>query len=224
MSKRFDRTEALIGADNVARLKSSRVLVVGLGGVGGAAVETLARGGIGALTLMDGDVFDETNLNRQILCTELSVGKSKADVAKARVNAINGDAEVVALNEYITAENAADIVKDGYSYCVDAIDDVKGKVALILACKAAGVPIISAMGAGNRIDCDFEITDLFKTQYDPFARAMRHALKGKICSLTVACAKSPPLIKAGAPASFAAPPLVMGAMIANHALKELISL
>lgn len=224
LSKRFDRTAALIGEDNVARLKSARVLVVGLGGVGGAAAETLARGGIGSLTVVDGDVFDETNLNRQILCTECDIGKNKAEVAKKRILGINREVSVTAISEFVTEYNAAALVSQGYSYCVDAIDDIKGKTALILACKAAGVPVISAMGAGNRIDCDFEITDLFKTKYDPFARAMRHALKDKIKSLDVACACSPPLVKSGTPASFAAPPLVMGALLANHVLKKSILL
>ncbi len=222
--KRFDRTAALIGQDNLQKLMRSSVIVVGLGGVGGACLESLARSGIGHLTVVDGDEFEYSNLNRQILCTEADIGRNKAEVAKARVLAVNGSADVTAIADYVTKENVSEILSGGYSYCVDAIDDISGKTALIAACNAAGIPIVSAMGAGNRLDCDFETTDLFKTKNDPFARAMRRALKGVIDSLDVVCATSPPTVRSGAPASIAPPPIVMGTMLACHVIKRLAEL
>ena len=216
MQKAFDRTVSLIGEQAFDRLAQSRVIVVGLGGVGGAAAEVLARSGVGALTLVDGDAFEPSNLNRQILCTV-------AEVAAARVHGVNPSASVTAVSEFVTADNIEGILGDGrFDYCIDAIDDLKNKILLITACKRAGIPVISAMGAGNRLDCDFELTDIFKTKNDPFARKLRRELKtAGVDKLDVVCATSPPFVRAGEPASIAAPPLVMGAMIAGYAVKRL---
>lgn len=224
MSKRFERTAALVGANSVGKLKNSRVLVVGIGGVGGAAAEVLIRSGVGAITFVDGDVFEESNLNRQLFGTESTLGTNKAQAAKVRALEIDSSLNITAIDKFFDSDNADEILSAGYDYCIDAIDDVKSKTELILRCKALGIPIVSAMGAGNRLDSDFEITDLFKTANDPFARIMRRELKGKIDSLDVVCAKSPPTLKSGTPASIAAPPLVMGAMLANHALRRIIGL
>ena len=214
MQKAFDRTVSLIGEQAFDRLAQSRVIVVGLGGVGGAAAEVLARSGVGALTLVDGDAFEPSNLNRQILCTVADVGKNKAEVAAARVHGVNPSASVTAVSEFVTADNIEGILGDGrFDYCIDAIDDLKNKILLITACKRAGIPVISAMGAGNRLDCDFELTDIFK---------LRRELKtAGVDKLDVVCATSPPFVRAGEPASIAAPPLVMGAMIAGYAVKRL---
>lgn len=224
MSKAFDRTVTLIGAENFAKISSAKILIAGLGGVGGAVVETLARSGVGEFTLVDFDVFEQSNLNRQILCTIGEIGKNKTDVARTRILSINPDAVVDVVNERITAENVDKIISKDFTYCIDAIDDIKAKTALIVACKERNIPIISAMGAGNRIDCDFEVTDLFKTQNDPLARVMRRELRNKINSLDVVCAKTPPLIKSEIPMSFVAPPNVMGIMLANYAIKNLMLL
>lgn len=223
MQKAFERTVSLIGEQAFDRLAQSRVIVVGLGGVGGAAAEVLARSGVGALTLVDGDAFEPTNLNRQILCTVADVGKNKAEVAAARVHGVNPKASVTVVSEFVTADNIDGILGDGrFDYCIDAIDDLKNKILLITACKRAGIPVISAMGAGNRLDCDFELTDIFKTKNDPFARKLRRELKtAGVDKLDVVCATSPPFVRAGEPASIAAPPLVMGAMIAGYAVKRL---
>lgn len=222
MSTRFDRTIALIGEDGFAKLQIARVLVVGLGGVGGAAVECLARSGIGSLTLVDGDTFEPTNLNRQILCTRRNIGCGKAAVAKERVLSVNPAANVTAIGEYATAQNISQILSSGYTYCVDAIDDIKNKILLISACKGANIPIVSAMGAGNRTDCDFTVCDVYKTKNDPFARKLRHELKSAgIASLDVVCAQSPPIVHAGKPSSIAAPPLVMGALLANYVINRI---
>lgn len=223
MSIRFDRTKALIGAEAFGKIEKSHVLVVGLGGVGGAAVEVLARSGVGKLTLVDGDSFEPTNLNRQILATEAELGMNKAAAAKKRVLAVNSKADVTEIGEFVTPSNIESILSAGCDYAVDAIDDVKNKVLLISACKAKGIPVVSALGAGNRIDCDFAVTDVFKTSGDPFARVMRRELrKIGVTELDAVCSSTPPLVRSGKPSSIAAPPLVMGAMLANFVIKGLI--
>ena len=225
MSTRYDRIVSLIGEDNIKRLSRSTVAVVGLGGVGGAAVEILARSGIGKLILIDGDEFDVTNLNRQVLCTERDIGRSKAVVAGERVKSVCGEISVVCVSEFVTERNVDALIGDDISYCIDAIDDVRGKVALITACKRKNIPVVSAMGAGNRLDCAFAVCDIYKTSCDPFARIMRRELKAAgVDALDTVCAQTPPLKKAQTPASVAAPPVVMGAMLANHAISRLIEL
>lgn len=222
MNGAYDRLTPLIGADGLDRLKHSSVLVVGVGGVGGAAVEALARSGVGRLTFVDGDDFEPSNLNRQILCTLDAIGRNKAEVAAERARAVNADVVARAVPEFFGARNSARILGGGYSFCIDAIDDVSGKTELITACKAAGIPIVSAMGAGNRITTDFEYTDIYKTRYDPFARTMRRALKNAgVKSLDVVCATTEPTVKSGTPASMAAPPMIMGLMLANFVVTRL---
>jgi len=219
----FDRTIALVGEEKFALLERAHVLVVGLGGVGGAALEVLARSGVGKITVVDGDRFEPTNTNRQLLCTADTVGRSKAEVAAERVRAINPNAEVVAESEYVCEDNVRKLVESGCSYCIDCIDDIKNKVLLIKECAAQNVPIVSAMGAGNRIDCMFSVTDVFATKDDPFARKLRHELRAaNINKLDTVCAISPPSATCGTPLSSAAPPIVMGAMLANHAVKNII--
>ncbi len=220
--KSFDRFISLVGSREFDKIAASTVTVVGLGGVGGAAAEALVRYGVGSLVFVDGDSFEETNLNRQILCTVGNLGKNKAIVAAKRASEVSPSASVRAISEYVTEKNVRGII-DGSDLVVDAIDDFSGKIALIAACKAAGIPIVSAMGAGNRLECDFAACDIFETAYDPFAKRLRRELKKiGIESLDVVCAKSPPIVTtAGAPASAAAPPIVMGAMLAALAVKRL---
>lgn len=226
MQTAFDRTISLIGEQAFDKLARSHVLVVGLGGVGGAAVEALARSGVGALTLMDGDMFEPTNLNRQILCTVADLGKNKAEVAALRVSNVNPSVKVTAIPRFLSADNIDGIfAATRFDYCIDAIDDLKNKVLLIAGCKRASVPVISAMGAGNRLDCGFAVTDVFQTKDDPFARKLRRELKAAgVAELDVVCATSPPYIKAGTPASIAAPPMVMGAMLAGYVVQRLAGL
>ncbi len=222
MSKLFDRLRPLVGDGGVERLKTARVLVVGLGGVGGAAAETLIRSGVGRLTFVDGDVFEPSNLNRQLLATSRTVGMNKAAAAKARAEEISSDVVATAVEQFVDAENIGSILDADFDYCIDAIDDIKNKIVLIAACKARGVGIVSAMGAGNRLDCDLAVTDIYKTQYDPIARTLRRELKKLgITELDTVCACSPPLARLQEPASAAAPPAVMGAMLAGHVIKRL---
>ncbi len=225
MTGAYDRLVPLIGSDGLARLKHSSVLVVGVGGVGGAAVEALARCGVGRLTFVDGDVFEPSNLNRQLLCTLDAIGKNKAVIAAERARSVNADVITEAIPEFFGTGNSARILGAGYSFCIDAIDDIAGKAELITSCKSAGVPIISAMGAGNRVTTDFEYTDIYKTRYDPFAKIMRKALKNAgVKSLDVVCATTEPTVKSGTPASMAAPPMIMGLMLANFAVMRLVGI
>ena len=222
MSKRYDRTVSLIGEDNLERLHKASVLVAGLGGVGGAAVEALARSGIGRLVLVDGDVFEPSNLNRQILCTERDLGRNKAEAAAERVNAVNSEVSVTAVPEYLTESNIDDVVC-GVDWCIDAIDDIPNKIELISACKRKNINIVSAMGAGNRLDCAFALCDISKTCCDPFAKIVRKKLREKgIDSLDVVCATSPPFKRESTPASIAPPPMAMGAMLASAVLNGII--
>lgn len=219
------RTAALVGEDALSKLQKANVLVVGLGGVGGASAEVLVRSGIGSLTFVDGDDFEPSNLNRQILCTVNGLGKNKAVVAAQRAVAINHIVNAVAIPRFVDSANITEILDGSYNYCIDAIDDLPNKVLLIAECKKRGIKIVSALGAGNRIGCDFGITDIYKTKDDPFARKLRHELKrAGVEALDVVCALSPPLVKHGTPSSIAAPPLVMGAMLANYAVTKIIGL
>lgn len=170
----FSRTQFLLGAEGMARLQQARVAVFGLGGVGGYVVEALARSGIGALVLIDHDSISITNLNRQILATWDTVGQDKAEAAKNRVLSINPQIQVNAIKAFYGPDTAKDFDFSQYSYVVDAIDTVTGKLALVMAAKEAGVPIICSMGAGNKLDASaFRVADLYETSVCPLARIMR---------------------------------------------------
>lgn len=225
MDSRFDRTISLIGEKNLDVLRRSEVLLVGVGGVGGAAAEALVRAGVGGVTFIDGDVFEPSNLNRQILCTTQNIGKNKASEAAKRAKEIFPDIRAVAVESFLTAQNIGIVERGKFDYCIDAIDDIKNKLLLIERCKATDTPIVSAMGAGNRLSCDFRIADIFDTEGDPFARKLRHELrKMNIDKLDVACAVTPPAVRFGTPASIAPPPFVMGAMLAGFVIGKLINI
>ena len=174
----FSRTELLLGAEAMEKLKKARVAVFGVGGVGGYAVEALARSGVGALDLIDDDLVCLTNINRQIIAARSTVGKHKVDVAKARVEDINPRCEVRVYKTFYTPETAGEFDFSQYDYVIDAIDTVTGKIELVMQAQAAGVPIISSMGAGNKLDpTAFEVADIYKTSFCPLARVMRRELK-----------------------------------------------
>ena len=177
MREQFLRTEMLLGTQALDRLQSARVAVFGLGGVGGYAVEALARSGVGSLDLIDNDTVSVSNLNRQILATHSTVGMQKVDAARQRVLDINPECQVRTYPVFYTPETADSFDFTQYDYIVDAIDTVTGKLELIARCKAAGTPIISAMGTGNKLDpTKLEVTDLAKTTMCPLARVMRREL------------------------------------------------
>ena len=178
MLNAFSRTQLLLGREAMERLEHSRVAVFGIGGVGGYTVEALARSGVGALDLIDDDRVCLTNLNRQILATRRTVGKYKVDAAAERIGEINPDCTVRTYKTFYLPESADQFRFADYDYIVDAIDTVSGKLQLILSARAAGVPIISAMGAGNKLDAAaLEVADIYETSVCPLARVMRHELR-----------------------------------------------
>lgn len=191
----FVRTELLLGRDAIERLQQARVAVFGLGGVGGYVVEALARSGVGALDLIDHDTVSVSNLNRQIFALHSTIGRDKADVAKERVLDINPDIQVTLWKTFYLPDTADQFDLTQYDYIVDAIDTVTGKLELIEQAQRAGTPIISSMGAGNKMDASaFEVTDIYKTSVCPLARVMRRELEKRgIKKLKVVYSKEPPI-------------------------------
>ena len=237
VDERFSRTERLFGKAAMVRLKNVRVAVFGLGGVGGYAVEALARSGVGALDLVDDDAVSLTNLNRQILATEHTLGMSKVDAAEQRVLSINLECRVRKYKMFFLPETAEMFDFEQYDYIVDAVDTVAAKIALAERASASGVPIICAMGAGNKIDpAAFEVADLSETSVCPLARVMRKELKKRgIEHLKVVYSREKPLrplAPAGeesgdhprrdVPASNAFVPGVAGLILAGEVVMDLI--
>ena len=178
MLNQFSRTELLLGHDNMEKLKNARVAIFGIGGVGGFTVEALARSGVGTLDLIDDDKVCLTNINRQIIATRKTIGQYKVDAAKERVLDINPDAVVNTYKTFFVPETADEFDFSAYDYVVDAIDTVTGKIMLVEAAQKAGTPIISSMGAGNKLDpTAFEVADIYKTSVCPLAKVMRRELK-----------------------------------------------
>ncbi len=178
MDKAFFRTSLVIGEDNIHRLHQSRVWVFGCGGVGGFAVEALARAGVGHIYAVDMDVVDVTNINRQLIATHSTIGKSKVEVMKKRCLDINPDINFYAIHKMFSAENEADFDFSHADYIVDAIDMVTAKIRLIEKAKEEGIPIISSMGTGNKTDAmRLAVADIYSTEGDPLARIMRRELK-----------------------------------------------
>ena len=173
----YSRTEALVGAEALNRLKNASVAVFGLGGVGGYAAEALARAGVGKLALIDGDVFRESNLNRQIFAVLSTLGQNKAEAAKARLSGINAAAEITAFPFFFNKETAGAFDFKSFDYVIDATDSVRDKVLLIRTAAQNNTPIISSMGAGGKLSADFKIGDIFETKGCPLARVMRKKLK-----------------------------------------------
>ena len=193
MLNQFSRTELLLGRQGMERLYNARVAVFGIGGVGGYTVEALARSGVGTLDLIDDDKVCLTNLNRQIIATRSTVGRYKVDVAAERIRDINPDCTVNVYKTFYTPETAEQFDFTQYDYIVDAIDTVTGKLELVERAAKAGTPIISCMGAGNKIHADkLEVTDIYKTSGCPLARVMRYELrKRRIRKLKVVYSKEP---------------------------------
>ena len=248
MQDMFSRTQLLLGAEGIARLRGSRVAVFGVGGVGGFAVEALVRSGVGAIELVDDDKVCLTNLNRQIIATRKTVGMYKVDAAEARILEINPDCAVTKRRVFYLPETAAEFDFTQYDYVIDAIDTVTGKVQLVLQAQAAGTPIISSMGAGNKLDpTAFRVADIYKTSVCPLARAMRRELKKRgVKHLKVVYSTEPPLtpiedesiscrshcicppgaekkclVRRAVPGSTAYVPSVAGLIIAGEVIKDL---
>lgn len=180
MLNQFSRTELLFGKEAMDKLANARVAVFGVGGVGGFTVEALARSGVGTFDIIDDDKVCLTNINRQIIATRKTVGKYKVDVMKERILEINPKAVVNTYQCFYTPETADQFDFSKYTYVVDAIDTVTGKIDLVMKAQAAGVPIMSSMGAGNKLDpTKFEVTDIYKTSVCPLAKVMRRELKAR---------------------------------------------
>lgn len=244
MLTQFSRTALLFGEDGINKLRASRVAVFGLGGVGGYVVEALARSGMGTLGLFDHDTVCLSNLNRQILATHKTLGRYKVDVAKERILDINPDAQVIASRLFYSPETSSQIDLSMYDYVVDAIDTVTCKLELIVRGNEANVPVISCMGAGNKINAwALEVADIYETSVCPLAKVMRSELRKRhIKSLKVVYSKEPPLVPDKAapaaedcpssgkssrrqiPGSTAFVPAAAGLIIAGEVVKDLIGI
>ncbi len=230
MSEQFSRTQLLYGAQSMEKLAASRVAVFGIGGVGGYVVEALARSGIGALDIIDNDQVCLSNINRQIIATHKTIGMYKVDAAEERIHDINPDCVVRAYKTFFLPETQDQFDFSQYDYVVDAIDTVTGKLAIIEKAKKAGVPVISSMGAGNKLHPSmFEVADIYKTEVCPLAKVMRRECKKRgIDSLKVVYSKEMPIKpseKSGerkvVPGSTAFVPSVVGLIIAGEVINDI---
>lgn len=250
MLNQFSRTQLLIGEEGINRLKGAKVAIFGIGGVGGYVCEALVRSGVGAFDLIDDDKVCLTNLNRQIIATRKTVGKYKVDVMKERILDINPDADVQVHKCFFLPENAADFPFEEYDYIVDAVDTVTAKISLVMKAKELNIPIISSMGAGNKLDASlFKVADIYQTKVCPLAKVMRRELKKRgvkklkvvyseeqpmtpIEDMAISC-RSNCICPSGAvhkcterraiPGSVAFVPSVAGLIIAGEVVKDLIA-
>ncbi|MCC5911526.1 MAG: tRNA threonylcarbamoyladenosine dehydratase [Clostridiaceae bacterium] len=244
----FSRSELLIGTEGLNKLKESTVAIFGIGGVGTFAVEALARTGVGKFILVDDDDICLTNINRQIHATRSTVGKSKVEVMKDRIKDINPKAEVTVFKELYNSESAERLLAEDYDYVVDAIDMVSSKIDLAVRCKEKNIPIISSMGAGNKLDpTKFEVTDIYKTSICPLAKVIRKELRKRgVEDLKVVYSKEEPMtplkidsdcktdcicpnkdrtctVRHQIPGSVAFVPSVVGLIIASVVVRDIIN-
>ena len=227
MYEGFSREERLIGKENVEKLNKAKVAVFGIGGVGSFVVEGLARAGIENFLLVDNDIIDITNINRQIHANINTIGKNKVDVMKERILSINPDANVEISTEFFMP--GSNLLDNSLDYIVDAIDTVTGKIELVFKANELNIPIISAMGTGNKLDpTKFEVADIYKTSVCPLAKIMRKELRARgISKLKVVYSKEEPIKpKDGdyrTPASISFVPSVAGLIIASEVVKDIIN-
>ncbi|HHY82316.1 MAG TPA: tRNA threonylcarbamoyladenosine dehydratase [Clostridiales bacterium] len=240
----FSRAEMLIGYEALNKLKNSKVAIFGIGGVGSFAVEALARAGLGSFVLVDDDCVCLTNLNRQLHASMNTLGRPKVEVMKERILSINPDAEVTACQVFYTSETGQDLIRNDYDYVIDAIDTVSAKIDLAVRCSEMGIPIISSMGAGNKMDpTRFRVADIYSTSVDPLAKVMRRELRKRgIGRLKVVYSTEPPLTpqvtdldlakestgtrgqvkRRAVPGSISFVPSVAGLIIAGEVIRDLI--
>ena len=236
MTEQFSRIEVLIGGDAMDILQKAKVAVFGVGGVGGYAVEALARSGVGNFDLIDNDTVSVSNLNRQIIATVDTVGKPKVEVMRDRILSINPSAQVHVRQEFFLPEKKEEYNFGEYAYVIDAVDTVTAKIAIIRFSKEAGVPVISSMGTGNKLNpMELEVTDISKTSVCPLAKVMRKELKDRgIKNVKVVYSKEQPIVpkvaleevdtvakRRGTPGSTAFVPSVAGLIIASEVIKDL---
>lgn len=236
MEQAFSRTKLLIGDDNLKKLENARVAIFGIGGVGGYVCEALVRSGISSFDLIDNDVISITNLNRQIIATRDTIGRKKVDVMKERILSINQNAKVNTFDTFYLEENKNQFDFTKYDYVIDAIDTISGKLSLIEECKKVNTPIISSMGAGNKLNPTlFEVSDIYQTSVCPLAKVMRKELKKRnIKDLKVVYSKEEPIeLKEKiptfegshkiTPGSISFIPSVVGLIISSEVIKDLIN-
>ncbi|MDO5040614.1 MAG: tRNA threonylcarbamoyladenosine dehydratase [Peptoniphilus sp.] len=224
---RFNRTIKLIGQDNLLKIQRAKILVLGVGGVGGSLCEALVRSGIENITIVDDDIVEVTNLNRQLIATEGSMGEFKVDAMEKRLKDINSHVEVMKLRKRVTEENAEEFNLGDYDFIADAIDTVSAKVALAEICYNNNYNLISAMGAGNRIDpTKFKVDDVFNTCYDPLSKVMRRELKKRgVGRLTVVYSTEQPMkISSKIPGSMSFVPPVCGMVMASYIVRSLMEI
>ena len=235
MISQFSRTELLIGEEGISSLKKARVAIFGIGGVGGYVVEALARSGIGAFVLTDNDKVCLTNLNRQIIATHDTIGRYKTDVMLERIMSINPQAEVTLHRCFYLPETSGQFDFSSYDYVVDAVDTVTAKIDLIIRAKQAGVPVISCMGAGNKLDpSKFRVADIYETSVCPLAKVMRRELKKRgIKGLKVVYSTEQPLTpgetsentgRRSTPGSIAFAPSVAGLILAGEVIRDILKI
>ena len=224
----LNRTETLIGKENLEKLQSSKLVVFGLGGVGSYVVEGLVRAGIQSICIIDKDIVDITNINRQLIADTKTIGKNKVDVQEERILKINPIVKVIKLKEFVNKDNIEEIMSKAthIDYVIDAIDTVSSKLEIIKYCYTNNIQIISCMGTGNKLNASkFEITDIFKTSVCPLAKVIRKELKKlNIPKLTVLYSKEEPIkTSISTPASISFVPSVAGLLIAGKVVQDLIT-
>lgn len=227
MENQHTRTIAVLGEAAIKKLKNSRIAVFGVGGVGSYTVEALARAGVGAIDLIDNDIFNVTNINRQLYATHKTIGQYKVDVARDRILEINPECKVTAYKMFYLPKNADTIDLSQYDYIVDAIDTVSAKVELIVRANKLGVKIISSMGTGNKLHPEmFEVADIYRTSVCPLAKVMRTRLKKEgVKKLKVVYSKEEPITNPdNIIGSVPFVPSVVGLIIAGEVVKDLLNL
>lgn len=224
MKEQFSRTAQLLGNENVEKLFDKHVIVFGVGGVGGYVVEALARSGVGKISIVDNDVVNESNINRQIIALHSTVGMQKVEVLKNRILDINPECQVFVHNQFFLPENSNDFDFSIYDYVVDAVDTVTAKLEIIKKSKESNVPVISSMGTGNKLNpMGFKVSDISKTKVCPLARVMRNELKKRgISKVKCVYSEENPVIQTQTPASVAFVPSVAGLLIASEVIKDLV--
>ncbi len=222
----FSRTQLILGKEAMEKLAGASVAVFGIGGVGSFAAEALARAGIGAIAIIDSDMVCPSNINRQLIATHGTIGRKKVEVMRERILDIHPECVVTVYDFFYSEQNATDIDLSRFDYIVDAIDSVSSKVTLIVRAKEANVPIISSMGAGNRLDpLKFEVADIYATSVCPLARVMRRELRKRgIGSLKVVFSREEPVRprEGGVPGSISFVPPVAGFILASVAVRDII--
>ena len=224
MDERFSRSSRILGQERLEKLNNSSVIVFGVGGVGGAVLEALVRGGVGTVGVVDKDIIDITNLNRQIIATDANIGEKKVDAAQKRALSINPKVNIEKYDLFYLPETAEQIDLAKYDFIVDAVDNVTAKLELIGRADKLGIPIISSMGTGNKLHPEmFEITDIYKTSVCPLARVIRRELKNRgIKKLTVVYSKEEPVkTDSPVPGSTSFTPPVAGYLMASYIIRKL---